>query len=352
MPDPGFLELIQAAERLMLESDSDLIAFSGSIEDENSDTFIRGILAHAKRRSKATLFLCTYGGDPHAAYRMARILRRCYPDGVRILISSQCKSAGTLIALCADSLGFSEFGELGPLDTQLSRPDEVMQRASGLEVFSTLQYLTDHAFACFEQNMLSIIRKSGQTVSTRLASEIASKLATGLLKPISAQLDPYRIGIAQRGLEVTKDYGRRIANERNLRHSPETVVNHLVNDYPTHSFVIDQDEASTLFKNVNDFTQIEWAVFDKLRVALSKPAQDAFIVNFAAAVAAEKASTKEQENRNAESRDSNREAQKGRPGQPVGTTTGRKSSRRKAAPGSPADSPAESPEASGGTHIQ
>jgi len=351
MADSTVSELFQVAERLMRETDRDLLVFSGGIEDVNCDKFIRQLLAHKRRRAKASLFLCTYGGDPHAAYRMARVLRRCYPKDIRILVSSYCKSAGTMIALCADSLGFSDFGELGPLDTQLSRPDEVLQRASGLEVFSTLQYLTDHAFSCFEQNMLSIINKSGQTVSTRLASEIASKLATGLLKPITAQLDPYRIGIAQRGLEVTKRYGQQIANAKNLKFDAATVVNHLVNDYPTHAFVIDQQEARSLFRNVDEFTDLESAFFDQLKVPLTRPAPDPLIVNFAAVVTNE-ASNKKQEKKNAESRQSDRETKAGRTRQPVNRTARRKPNGRKVTPSSSGGSTERPALKSPGTPIQ
>ena len=328
------------AARLMDTSDRDLLVFSGSIDSDNCDTFISQLLEHGDRRKKAALFLCTYGGDPHAAYRMARVLRRCYPDDVRILIGSQCKSAGTMIALCADSLGFSDFGELGPLDTQLSRPDEVMQRASGLEVFSTLQYLTDHAFSCFEQNMLAIIRRSGQTVSTRLASEIASKLATGLMKPRTAQLDPYRIGIAQRGLEVTKVYGRQIANTKNLKSDADTVVQHLVNDYPTHAFVIDREEASSLFKNVDGFSASEQELFGHLRSALIRPADQPFIVNFASLLASE-ASNSKQEKEHADSDQPHRETPSSSEGQPIHAAPRKKSNGRHA----PASGKGESNEA-------
>jgi hypothetical protein len=314
MNDNAVNELLDTAKKLMEEGDRDLLVFSGSIDSDTGETFIRQLLEYKGVRKKATLYLCTYGGDPHAAYRMARVLRRRYPGHVRILIGSLCKSAGTMIALCADSLGFSDFGELGPLDTQLSRPDEVLQRASGLEVFSTLQYLTDHAFTCFEQNMLTIIRRSGQTVSTRLASEIASKLTTGLLKPITAQLDPYRIGIAQRGLEVTKVYGRQLANVKNLRTNADEIVEHLVKDYPTHAFVIDQEEAKTLFKNVDSFNETEQQLFEQLRAALERPSDDPFIVNFASQLA-QQASKEKQEDENAEQRKHNRADTSGGEGQ-------------------------------------
>jgi hypothetical protein len=309
MADKGVSEPLNTASLFIKATDRDLLVFSGSIDSDNTDDFVSKLVSYEQRRDRASLFLCTYGGDPHAAYRMARALRRCYPRDVRILIPSYCKSAGTMIALCADSLGFSDFGELGPLDTQLSRPDEIMQRASGLEIFSTLEHLTDHAFKCFEQNMLTLLRKSGQTISTRLASEIATKLAIGLVKPITAQIDPHRIGVAQRGLEVTKAYGNQLGNAKNLRYSADVVVNHLVRDYPTHAFVIDREEASTLFKNVTAFSEEETAIFNLLKSALIRPADtQPLILNFASLIAEEtsKRKRKQQETRNARDKRSNR----------------------------------------------
>ncbi len=319
MADTNYKKLMDAVERLTGSTDRDVLVFSGGIDERSSETFINQLVTYKQRRRKATLFLCTYGGDPHSAYRMTRVLRRCYPDDVRILIGGYCKSAGTLVALSADSLGFSEVGELGPLDTQISERDEVLQMASGLEVFSTLQYLTDHAFACFEKNMLALVRKSGQTISTRLASEISTNLATGLLNPITAQLDPNRIGIAQRGLEVTKDYGRRLANKKNLVRDAASIVHHLVNDYPTHAFVIDQEEAKTLFTNVDSFSDDENAVYEQLREQLTVPTDDdGLIVNLSATLTF-------QEESNASTDEASRETSSDNPGDAGSARKGTKS---------------------------
>ncbi len=122
-------------------------------------------------------------------------------------------------------------------------------------------------------------------MSTRLASDIATKLTIGLLRPITAQLDPYRIGVAHRGLEVAKVYGLRLANNKNLKLDPEEVVDHLVKEYPTHSFVIDRQEAAGLFQNVSEFSEAENGLFTKLRSRLVRPSNDdPFVVNFVSLV--------------------------------------------------------------------
>ena len=49
------------------------------------------------------------------------------------LIPRYCKSAGTLIALGASALYMDDRSELGPLDMQVTRGDEIGAMRSGLE---------------------------------------------------------------------------------------------------------------------------------------------------------------------------------------------------------------------------
>jgi hypothetical protein len=148
------------------------------------------------------------------------------------------------------------------------------------------------------------------------------------MKPITAQLDPYRIGIAQRGLEVTKVYGRQIANPKNLKSGADTIVEHLVKDYPTHAFVIDREEASTLFQNVDGFSDAEQKLFDQLRSRLIRPSDDPFIVNFASLLPCE-ASNSDQEKEYADSKQPNRETSPSSEGQPIHAASRKKSNGRR-----------------------
>ncbi len=92
------------------------------------------------------LMLSTFGGDPDAAYRIARCLRRRYTR-VSAMISGFCKSAGTLLLLGADDLVFTEHGELGPLDVQYWKQDELEEMGSGPGTNTSL-YVAGHAGAC------------------------------------------------------------------------------------------------------------------------------------------------------------------------------------------------------------
>jgi hypothetical protein len=105
-------------------------------------------------------------------------------------------------------------------------------------------------FRSFEANFLNLKRKSGYTITTKTAAEISSKLAVGLISPISAQIDPIRLGEVQRSIKIAKDYGERLCKDEDL-------IDHLIAEYPCHSFVIDIDEAKKIFKNVRELDSDE-----------------------------------------------------------------------------------------------
>lgn len=65
----------------------------------------------SRRGEHCVLVLTTGGGDAHAAYIMARYLRKNY-EKVTICVFGYCKSAGTLLALGAHELVIGERGSV------------------------------------------------------------------------------------------------------------------------------------------------------------------------------------------------------------------------------------------------
>jgi hypothetical protein len=250
-------------------SESDLYLFSGEISRVSAAEFVRTVCARSARHPKATIFLTTYGGDPNAAYRMAKALRRSY-QVIRLLVVGPCKSAGTLIALGANELAFSPTGELGPLDVQLTKPDEIFVLGSGLDVLQAVRMITETAFDSFEQFMISLGARSGGAISTKMAAEVASSLSTKLFEPIAAQIDPLRLGEVQRAIRIARTYGERLAdNQRNLK---PNAIDELIEGYPSHGFVIDMEEAQKLFVSVTALTDEEEALAADFTNALREPA--------------------------------------------------------------------------------
>jgi len=228
--------------------DADIFLYSGDMEHEGAEAFIN-IIEDKRQRQNAVVVLTTYGGDADAAYIIARHIKRCY-EKFYLFVFGYCKSAGTLLALGADEIIMSHNGEFGPLDVQVAKADEIGFRNSGLDISQALESLCNTAFRMFEQHFLELKMRSSGVITTRTAGEIASSLTVGLLSPITAQIDPIRIGEIHRAINIAHDYGLRLNTNANR-------VGKLIRGYPTHSFVIDFEEASNLFENVRKPTELE-----------------------------------------------------------------------------------------------
>ena len=88
---------------------------------DESDTMPFVDLLHAAPRGRnLDLLLHTAGGSVDAAEKLMEMLRRHVGDAkLRIIVPDFAKSAGTLMALGADSVVMSDMSELGPIDPQL-----------------------------------------------------------------------------------------------------------------------------------------------------------------------------------------------------------------------------------------
>ena len=220
---------------------ADIYLYSGLIDSDGADKFIE-IAEQYRSKENVIIILTTHGGQADAAYKIARYFKRTY-QRFTLCVFGPCKSAGTLLALGADSVVMSCWGEFGPLDVQLVKRDDLLFRNSGLDIKTSLQLLSDYAFTIFEQQFLELIMRSGGTISTRTASDIAQGISVGLLAPITGQIDPLQIGEVGRAIKVAEDYGERLGADT-------ASVAQLVQGYSSHSFVIDFDEAKRLFRDV------------------------------------------------------------------------------------------------------
>lgn len=245
-------EIKKIANSLAAQLESDIVSFNGEISQNSCHLFKQQCL---KNRSHKNVFLIlvTPGGDPDAAFKIARVLQEKY-DRISIFITGWCKSAGTLVALSANELYIGDYGEMGPLDIQIAKKDEIAEMGSGLTVDAALKSLETTASKMFINLVLSIRRDTGGMVLTRTASELAATMVTKLLEPIYSQIDPLRIGENSRAMNITKNYGTRLARKSGNLISPKT-LDFLVSSYPDHGFVIDRQEAKALFKNVPQPTE-------------------------------------------------------------------------------------------------
>ena len=267
----------------------DLFVYSGPIDRTGADKFVDMVNAATERPEGVSLFLTSYGGDADSAFRVARALSHAY-ENIRVLIAGQCKSAGTLVTLAANEIAFGPWGELGPLDVQLRKPDEIFSGHSGLDELQTLAIITDHGYDAFRQYVIDLTVGAG--ISTRSAAQIAASLVAGLLEPIAAQIDPHRLGEAIRAINIASYYGNRLATS-NVR---DEALDRLISGYPTHTFVIDINEARTLFEVVDQLTDDEVEIAERLQETggmIRYPSEEAVILDVKEMFAASGESTEE-----------------------------------------------------------
>ena len=252
-PESAEERLGRLANSICAQHQADVILYSAEINSAGADK-LTWMSRDPGRYDNVFLMLTTRGGSPDAAYRMARCLQRHYTR-VILYIHGMCKSAGTLVAIGADEIILSDYGEFGPLDAQLGKTDELFESHSGLNITQALTSLNTRVVEFFRASLLDLRAGSGGQLSTKLASEIASRLATGVYETIYRQIDPVQLGSIERAVRIASDYGNRLALQRN--NVKPGAVDRLVTAYPSHSFVIDIDEARTLFNNVRVPDEVE-----------------------------------------------------------------------------------------------
>lgn len=227
------------------------------------------ICVSSPTNNTCAIFLTTYGGSADVAYRVMRLFQRKY-SRVKVVVFSQCKSAGTIMAIGADELYMHESAELGPLDVQVY--DGVKSSMnSGLDFNTALTIARSEvvdSFATTFQMMTSA------KVSRMHAIEAAGRIAQSVASALYSQVDPVTIGAMQRSIAVAMEYGTRLAKRSNSI-LPDK-LRKLIAGYPAHSFCIDRDEAQDLFNSVHKLEDAPdiVAVLVKYVSKISTPNQD------------------------------------------------------------------------------
>ena len=256
----GASDLLRLTEAVARTLDADVIFHNGPIGAPQHLQLAK-VCANGVRRKNVIFLLTTWGGDPDAAYRIARCLQQSYARFF-LCVSGFCKSAGTIIALGAHELVVSECGEVGPLDVQMSKKDDLLKRQSGQTVSDALNALQIRAFEAFEHFFLTVYQRSQAAITVQTSAQMATEMASGLFAPLYGQLDPLHIGEAGRAMSIAREYGKRLLNRG--KNIDEAALERLILSYPSHRFVIDRDEAKTLFKVVREPSECESALIHHL----------------------------------------------------------------------------------------
>jgi len=215
------------------------------------------------------IVLCSLGGDLEAAYLVVRQLRKRFKE-LTGFVPFYAKSAATLVALGMDNLVLGEFGELGPLDTQLdeSQPGEKPSPKSALNRFKAIEQAHYKALEFFNIATSLILRQAGVNIPD--AVNMAIPMTKAVSDPLLSQIDPHKLGESARALDVGNRYAMRVLKEyRGWEHERASeVVDQLVNGYPSHGFIIDREELGRLKLESREPNEQEAPIMEELFEAL------------------------------------------------------------------------------------
>jgi hypothetical protein len=250
-----------AAASVSQASEADVILFNARVTRGNQERLRDALVAREVRLPNVLLILSTEGGDPHAAYKIARLFQQQYTR-FTCLIPAYSKSAATIVLMGAHDLAMTDDGEFGPVDVQLSKKDTLAEYESGLTVLTALNSLHEKAYLAWEHFFLAMEEKSQGSITLKTAAGVAAELTTGLFSPVYQQIDPLQLGEAARAMLIGNEYGKRLNRvSRNLR---PNALDRLVAEYPDHGFVIDRTEAESLFFRVRVATSAELVLSNEL----------------------------------------------------------------------------------------
>lgn len=256
----------------------DVFLYNGGIERTQDLRFVE-FIAENKQHDDLLLLLVTPGGNPDAAYKIGKYIQSRYAN-FTCFIPGLCKSAGTLLAIGATDLVFSPYGELGPLDVQLTKTDDLFGQESGLNISEAFRTVEDRAKRTFHNLIGEIIQSSGGVVSFQTASHCASEIVASLYGPIFGRIDPEEVGSRARAMRLGEDYGIRLNQKfSNLK---EDALERLSQSYSSHGFVIDAEEACALFNRVRMAEQIEQRLVHELSHKARFPGAEVTIENHTA----------------------------------------------------------------------
>jgi hypothetical protein len=213
---------------------------------------------HQNKLKNVDVILHTYGGEAGAAYKMVKLIRAA-AERVNFIVPAYAKSAGTLLCLGADEILMTDLSELGPLDTQIRDHQDgtAPQYISALNGFKALEQVQKHTFGTLDIAIKLLTQdhllKLGDAV--HLANEFCGETCGKLY----SKLDPNTMGRYQRSLDVAQRYGVLILNK--FRKWPykkaKDVVDILVRNFPSHSFILDVEQLVPLGFNATKLVSEE-----------------------------------------------------------------------------------------------
>ncbi|WP_458244897.1 hypothetical protein [Streptomyces sp. MAI_2237] len=281
--------VVEAGHKLVQEAGGTWLLLHSEFVSDNRETGTEGHLRDMLRGAygypasedngydvELNVLLESPGGSLDSAYSSALYLAQ-YAKTVRVFVPGRAKSASTLVALGANELYLSPFGELGPLDTQISDPRNPASRVSALDCYQSVDYVRSFGIRTLQLVLPELIKQTDGKVAVETLLKTASDYTLGMVQPMLGSVTALHFGGWGRSLKIGEFYARRLlrmhADEVDDKRVDE-IASRLVFDYTHHLFPIDHHEARRIHLPVRMMDEV---VYDKAVAVIEKCHRKDFI---------------------------------------------------------------------------
>lgn len=197
------------------------------------------------------------GGSLDSAYTTVLYLSE-YAKELRVYVPDRAKSASTLLAVGADEVYLSAFGELGPLDTQIPDPRNPANTVSALDCYQSVDYVSAFGFKTITAALPQLVSATERRISVNELLTTASTFALGAVSPSLRSVTALDFGGWGRSLRIGEHYARKLlqakAKDGDYARA-DRIAYELVFGYTHHLFPIDYREAKRIGLNVSKMDQ-------------------------------------------------------------------------------------------------
>lgn len=202
------------------------------------------------------------GGSLDSAYTTTLYLS-AYSSDLNVYVPDRAKSASTLLAVGADHVYLSAFGELGPLDTQIPDPRNPANTVSALDCYQSVDYVRDFGFRTVTSVLPKLVQSTERRIPVDDLLDTATAFALGAIDPMLGSVTALDFGGWGRSLMIGEHYARKLLQAKAKdgdRAKADRIAYHLVYGYTHHLFPIDIHEANRFGLNAELMNE---EVYDK-----------------------------------------------------------------------------------------
>lgn len=194
---------------------------------------------------RINVLLDSPGGSLDSAYKIVRYLT-CYTSELNVHVPRRAKSASTLLALGAKHIYLSQFGELGPLDTQIFDPRNPVTYVSALDCYQSVDYVRMFGVNAMSKALRQLSADAGGQIPLKDLLGTASAFATGAISPMLTGIRALDFGAWGRSLKIGERYAQILLEDNHTKDEAGRISDRLVYSYTHHLFPIDHREARAI----------------------------------------------------------------------------------------------------------